>query len=186
MRECHVNLSETEQSHGQAGCPLYYPKANASRHMLTVGRLKFAILGWAGATLFFTAVLMVSDLGGDKSLGFALYATAVHFALWTVALPLLSKCTHKFPLGRGKKVWNAAVLLGTVAAFAPVVMLSQWAILYSTFLPYRSPSFWSFLRSSLSRFLPHDILIGIVIVLALEGWRVWLDFQAERTRATDL
>jgi hypothetical protein len=40
--------------------------------MLTVARLKFAILGWAGATLFFTAVLMVSDLGGHKPFGFAL------------------------------------------------------------------------------------------------------------------
>jgi hypothetical protein len=154
--------------------------------MLTVGRLKFAILGWAGATLFFTAVLMVSDLGGDKSLGFALYATAVHFALWMLALPLLSKCTHKFPLGRGNKIWNAAVLLLVVAAFGSIVMLGQWAIVYSTFFPYQSPSFWSFLRSGLGRFLPSDILMGIVLVLALEGWRVWLDFQAERTRATDL
>jgi two-component system LytT family sensor kinase len=78
------------------------------------------------------------------------------------------------------------VLLGAVAAFAPVDMLSQWAILYSTFFPYRSPSFRSFLRPNLSRFLPSDILIGMMLVLALEGWRVWLDFQAERTRATDL
>lgn len=154
--------------------------------MLTFAHLKFVILGWAGATLFFAAVLMLSDLGGDKTFGFALYATAAHFALWTLALPLLSKCTRKFPLGRGKKTWNAAVLLGAVAAFAPLVMLSQWAILYSTFFPYRAPSFWSFLKPNLSRFLPSDILIGIVLVLALEGWRVWLDFQAERTRATDL
>jgi two-component system, LytTR family, sensor kinase len=154
--------------------------------MLTVTQLKFAILGWAGATLFFTAVLMVSDPGGDKTLGFALYANAVHFALWLLVLPLLSKCTHKFPFGRGRKLWNVPVLLGAVAAFAPVVMLSQWAILYSTFFPYRSPSFRSFLRPNLSRFLPSDILIGMMLVLALEGWRVWLDFQAERTRATDL
>lgn len=154
--------------------------------MLTVARFKLVILGWAGATLFFTAVLMLSDLGGDKTFGFALYATAVHFALWIVALPLLSKCTHRFPLGRGKKVWNVGVLLASVAAFGSVVMLSQWAIVYSTFFPYRSSSFWSFLRSGLVRFLPSDILIGMVLVLALEGWRVWLDFQAERTRATDL
>src|SRR5580658_10247999 len=154
--------------------------------MLTVTQLKFAILGWAGATLFFTAVLVVSDIGGDKTFGFALYATAVHFALWILALPLLSKCTHKFPLGRGKKVWNAAVLLGVVAAFGSVIMLSQWAIVYSTFFPYRSSSFWSFLRSGLDRFLPSDILMGMVLVVALEGWRVWLDFQAERTRATNL
>jgi two-component system, LytTR family, sensor kinase len=154
--------------------------------MTTWARLKIVILGWAGASLFFTAVLMVSNLGGDKSFGFALYATAVHFALWILALPLLSKCTHKFPLGRRKKVWNAAVLLGAVAAFGSVIMLSQWAIVYSTFFPYRSSSFWSFLRSGLGRFLPSDILIGMVLVLALEGWRVWLDFQPEHTRATDL
>jgi two-component system, LytTR family, sensor kinase len=154
--------------------------------MLIVARFKLVILCWAGATLFFTAVLMVSDLGGDKSFGFALYATAVHFALWIVALPLLSKCTHKFPLSRGKKVWNAAVLLGAVAVFGSVVMLSQWAIVYSTFFPYRSSSFWSFLRSGLGRFLPSDILMGTVLIVALEGWRVWLDFQGERTRATDL
>jgi two-component system LytT family sensor kinase len=154
--------------------------------MTTWARLKIVILGWAGASLLFTAVLMVSDLGGDKSFGFALYATAVHFALWILALPLLSKCTHKFPLGRGKKVWNAAVLLGVVAAFGSVIMLSQWAIVYSTFFPYRSSSFWSFLRSGLDRFLPSDILMGMVLVVALEGWRVWLDFQAERTRATNL
>ena len=39
--------------------------------MLTAAHLKFVILGWAGATLFFTPpVLMVSDLGGDKSLAY--------------------------------------------------------------------------------------------------------------------
>jgi two-component system, LytTR family, sensor kinase len=158
----------------------------ATKNMLTIGRLKFVILGWAGASLFFTAVLMISDLGGDKSFGFALYANAVHFALWTLALPLLSKCTHKFPLGHGRKIWNGAVLLLVVAAFGSVVMLSQWAIVYSTFFPYRSSSFWSFIKSELVRFLPSDILMGIVLVLALEGWRVWLDFQAERTRAGEL
>ncbi len=65
-------------------------------------------------------------------------------------------------------------------------MLGQWAIVYSTFFPYGATSFWSFLASGLGRFLPSDILIGMVTVLALEGWRVWRDFQAERTRATDL
>ena len=33
---------------------------------------------------------------------------------------------------------------------------------------------------------PGDVLIGIVLVLAIEGWRVWLDFQAERTRGAEL
>ena len=48
--------------------------------MSVLDRLKFVILGWAAATVFFTAVLEISELG-HKPLGFALYANAVHFAL---------------------------------------------------------------------------------------------------------
>jgi hypothetical protein len=57
-----------------------------------------------------------------------------------------------------------------------------------TFFPYRDsfPTFRSLLQSELVRFLPVAILIGIVLVLALDGWQVWLDLQSERTRATDL
>jgi two-component system, LytTR family, sensor kinase len=156
--------------------------------MFSASRLKFVILGWACASLFFTAVLMVSDLGGHKPLGFALYANAVHFALWTLALPLLSKCTSTFPLSRGRRVWNASALLLIIAALATSVMVSQWAILYSTYFPYHETNgtFWSFLQSETARFLPGDILIGIVLVLAIEGRRVWLCFQAERLRSTDL
>jgi sensor histidine kinase YesM len=130
---------------------------------------------------------MVSDLG-HKPLGFALYGNAVHFALWTFALPLLSKCTQTFPLNHRKRIWNAAALLLIVALLATLVVLTHWAIVFSTYFPYRSsfPTFKSILESELVRFLPVDILIGIVLVVALEGWRVWLDFQAERTRATDL
>lgn len=67
-------------------------------------------------------------------------------------------------------------------------MLSEWAIVFNTFFPYRSdyPSFSSFLQTELVRFLPSNILIGMVLVVALEGWRVWLGLQAERTRAADL
>ncbi|HXE33685.1 MAG TPA: histidine kinase [Verrucomicrobiae bacterium] len=154
--------------------------------MPNVVRLKLVILGWAVASLFFTAVLMVSDIGGDKPLAFALYANAVHFALWALALPVLSRCVRRFPLSHAKRIRNAVVLLLTVAGFGFVVMLSQWAILYSTYFPYHSSSFWSFMKSELVRFLPSDILIGMVLVVALEGWRIWLDFQAERTRATEL
>jgi hypothetical protein len=128
--------------------------------MSTATRIKFVILGWVAASLFFTAVLMISDLGGHKPFVFALYANAIHFALWALVLPLLSKCTLTFPLRPGKRVWNAVVLLLVVAIAAALVMFSQ--------------------------FLPGDILIGIALVLALEGWRVWLDFQAERTRAAEL
>jgi hypothetical protein len=156
--------------------------------MFTASRLKFVILGWAGASLFFTAVLMVSELGGHKPLGFALYANAVHFALWTMALPLLSKCTAAFPLSRGSRVWNASALLLIVSVFGAAVMVIQWAILYSTYFPYHEAggTFLSFLRTESVRFLSGDVLIGIGLVLAIEGRRVWSDFQAERLRSTDL
>jgi hypothetical protein len=151
-------------------------------------RLKLAFLGWAGASLFFTAVLLVSDVEGDKPPGFALYATAVHFALWTLVLPLLSKCTHGLPLDGVKRTRNAVLLLLIVVALATLVMLGHWGIVFSTYFPYREPgqTFWSFLQPELVRFLPVDILVGIVLVVALEGWDVWQNFQAERTRAAEL
>jgi two-component system, LytTR family, sensor kinase len=156
--------------------------------MHILARLKFVVLGWAAASLFFTAILLVSDVGAHKPPIFALSSTAIHFALWSLALPLLSRCTHKFPLGHGKKIRNGAVLLLIVATFGSAVMLAEWAIVYATCFPYRSqyPTFRLLLHSELPRFLPADILIGMVIVLALEGWRVWLDFQAERARTGEL
>lgn len=156
--------------------------------MLVIARLKFAILGWAGATLFFSAVLAVSDLGAhEKPLAFLLYANAVHFGLWLFALPLLSRSTRAFPLNEGKRLWNSAVLLVIVAVLASFIVLIQWAIVFPA-SPYNDShsTFWSFLESELVRFLPNDILIGIVVVIALQGWRVLMDYQAERIRATDL
>jgi len=156
--------------------------------MHILARIKFVVLGWAAASLFFTAILLVSDVGSHKPPFFAFSSTAIHFALWALALPLLSWCSRTFPLGRGKRIRNGAILLVIAATFGSAVMLAQWAIVYATCFPYRSqyPTFALLLHSELQRFLPADILIGIVIVLALESWRVWLDFQAERTRAGDL
>lgn len=158
--------------------------------MYKFGRLKLALLGWAGASLFFTAILVASDLG-HKPPGFALYATSVHFAIWTIALPLLGSCTRAFPLGGGLKVRNAGILLLIVVALAALVMLAHWSIVYSTFFPYRSgdptvADFQSFMTSELGRFLPVDVLIAIVLLVALEGWRAWKNYEAERTRATEL
>ena len=65
--------------------------------MFALARLRIVILGWAGASLFFTAVLEISELG-RKRLGFALYSNAVQFALWVLTLPLLARCIQRFPL----------------------------------------------------------------------------------------
>jgi len=149
-----------------------------------MARFKIVILGWAGASVFFTAVLEVSDLG-HKRLGFALYANAVHFALWALALPLLSKATLRFPLTRTK--WrDGPALMIVVATLGALIMLTQWAILFFTYFPYRSTTYWSFMKLESDRFFPVDVLIGIVLVVALEGARVLQSLQAERTRAIEL
>src|SRR5215472_13519067 len=151
-------------------------------------RARLTVMAWAGISLFFTAVLMVSDLGGRKPLSFALYANAVQFALWTLLLPVLSWCATSFPIAGQKKIWNGVVVLLIVAVLGALVAVIHWAIIYSTYFPYRSlyPSFRVLLQSELIRFMPLDVLIGIVIVIAFTGWRAWQAFQEEHTRAKDL
>ncbi|MGA2050452.1 MAG: histidine kinase [Terracidiphilus sp.] len=75
-----------------------------------------------------------------------------------------------------------------VAALAAPVMVIQWAILFYTYFPYHSAdlTLWSFLKSESGRFFPVDVLIGIVLVVALEGLRIWQSLQMERTRAAEL
>ena len=150
-------------------------------------RFKVVILGWAGASLFFTAVLEVSDLG-HKPIGFALCSNAIHFALWAFTLPFVVRCIRRFPLKDSKRVRNAGVRLILVAALALLVTLTHWAIIFPTYFPYRNayPTFQDLLRSELFRFLPFDVLIGLVLVTAIEAWQVLLELQAERMRAMDL
>jgi two-component system, LytTR family, sensor kinase len=158
-----------------------------NKQMTALARLKFVILGWAAATVFFTAVLEISEFG-HKPLLFALYANAVHFALWTFTLPLFTWCVRRFPLKAPKRIRNAGILLILIAVLAMVVDFTHWAIVYPTYFPYRSslPTFQIMLRSDLFWFLPNEILIGIVLLTAIEGWQVLKDLQAERMRAVAL
>jgi two-component system LytT family sensor kinase len=155
--------------------------------MTQLGRLKIVILGWAAASLFFTAVLEISELG-HKPLGFALYSNAVHFALWTLALPLFTKCIRRFPLKDPKRIRNVGIRLILIAVLALLVDFTHWAIVFPTYFPNRlSPfTFQVMSRSDLFWFLPNEILIGIALVTAIEGWQVLKDLQAERMRAMDL
>jgi two-component system, LytTR family, sensor kinase len=151
-------------------------------------RLRFALMGWALASIFFTAILLVGNIGEHKPPAFALYANAVHFALWTLLLPFLARCTRSFPLYGPRRIRNVATLLVIVAGLAAPVMLIQWAILFFTYFPYHSAdeTLWSFVRPNLGRFYPVDVLIGIVIVVALEGLRIWQSLQTEQTRGAEL
>jgi two-component system, LytTR family, sensor kinase len=152
-----------------------------------IARYKVAILGWAASSLFFTVVLVVSDFG-HKPLGFALYSNAVHFGLWTLAVPLLARAIRIFPLRAANRFRNASVILVVVVALALAIMTTHWAIVFESYFPEREGygTFKSFLESELVRFLPYDILVGILLVVAIEGWRASRDFQAERMRSTDL
>src|SRR5271167_1796048 len=102
-------------------------------------RFKIVLLGWAGASVFFTALLEISELG-HKPLGFALYSNAVHFAFWTLTLPILVRCIRRFPLREPKRIRNAGILLLLIAALALLVNFSHWAIVYLTYFPYRASS----------------------------------------------
>jgi sensor histidine kinase YesM len=160
-----------------------------NKQMTALARFKIVVLGWASASVFFTAVLEISELG-HKPLGFALYSNAVHFALWALALPLFIRCIRRFPLKDPKRIRNAGIRLVLIAAVAPLVAFTHWAIVFPTYFSYRSfyPAFQALLQSEreLLRFLPNEILIGIVLLTALEAWQVLLDLQAERMRAMDL
>jgi two-component system, LytTR family, sensor kinase len=151
---------------------------------------RLIVLVWAGASVFFTALLEISELG-HKPLGFALYSNAVHFALWALTLPFLTKFIQRFPLKEPKRIRNAGIRLILVAVLALLVTVAHWAIIFSTYFPYSSDyptikAFLIFLKSELPRFLPNEVLIGIVLVTAIEAWQVLLALQTERMRAMEL
>jgi two-component system LytT family sensor kinase len=158
-----------------------------NKTVLRLTRFRIILLAWAGASVFFTALLEVSELG-HKPLGFALYSNAVHFAFWGLTLPLMGKCIRLFPLKRPNRARNGAIRLFLVAVLAAAVSIAHWAVVFLTWFPYRpyDPTFSAVLRNEVSRFLPNEILIGIVLVTALEAWEVLKDLQAERVRSMDL
>jgi two-component system LytT family sensor kinase len=147
----------------------------------------FAVLGWAAATTVHS-VFMWSEFGGQKPLAQILYVGGVRYALWTLALPLLVKCVKRVPVPHGDGLRNGAVLLVIVLGLAPLVSLAWAAILYSTWFPYRSsfPTFSSFVTTYCVKSVQGDLLICVALVIVLQGWRIWQDLQAARTRATEL
>ena len=97
----------------------------------------FAVLGWAAATMFHSVVAW-SELDGQKPLEYLLYASAVRYALWTLALPLLVKSVKRFPVPHGDWPRNGTMLLLIVLGLVPLVSLTWPVIIYSTWFPYRS------------------------------------------------
>ena len=102
-------------------------------------RIRFALMGWALASLFFTAVLLMGNIGDHKPPVFALYANAVHFALWTLLLPFLAWCARWFPLEGPNRLRNGAALLMIVAALAVPVMSLSGLFCSSPIFPITPP-----------------------------------------------
>jgi two-component system, LytTR family, sensor kinase len=158
-----------------------------NKSMLRSTRFRIVLLAWAGACVFFTAVLELSEFG-HKPLGFALYSNAVHFAFWGLTLPFMAKCIRLLPLKRPHRIRNSAALLIVTALIALAVSFAHWGVAFLTWFPYRvdDRTFSLVLRDEIFRLLPDEILIGILIMTALQAWEVLKDLQAERVRRTDL
>jgi two-component system, LytTR family, sensor kinase len=171
--------------HDKAQPGLRAGRDNKPMHRLT--RLRIIVLAWAGASVFFTAVLELSEFG-HKPLGFALFSNAVHFAFWGLTLPLLGKCIRLLPLKRPNRIRNGAACLVLVALLAPAVSAAHWGFAFLTWFPYRAgdPTFLAVLQHEVIGFLPNEVLIGIALATALEAWEVLKDLQAERVRSMDL
>ena len=155
--------------------------------MMSRSKVGFAVLGWAAATLFH-AVIAWSELDGQKPLAFLLYSNGVRYALWALALPLLVTCAKRFPVPHGDGLRNGTILVLIMLGFASLVSLAWPSILYSAWFPYRSmfPTFSSFVAAYFVKSVQGHLLTCIVLVVVLQGWRVWQDLQAARTRATEL
>src|SRR3984957_10097953 len=125
--------------------------------MTALARIKFVIVGWAAATVFFTAVLEISELG-HKPLVFALYANAVHFALWALTLPIFVRCIQRFPLKQPKRIRHAGIRHILVEVLAMIVDFTHCGNVYPPYYPHRSsvPTFEIFLVSDLFWFLPNE------------------------------
>jgi two-component system LytT family sensor kinase len=152
----------------------------------------FAVLGWAAVTILHS-VIVWSEHGGQKPLGYMLYASGLRYALWTLALPLLVKCTKRFPVPHGDGLRNGTALLLIVLGLAPLVSLTWAAIIYSTGsmgFPYQYlslfPTFSSLVAAYYVKSVHGDLLICVALVVVLQGWRAWQDLQAARTWATEL
>ena len=154
----------------------------------------FAVLGWAAVTILHSVVVW-GEHGGQKPLGYILYASGVRYALWTLALPLLAKCAKRYPVPHGDGLRNGTALLLIVLGLAPLVSLTWAAILYSTGsmgFPYQFqylslfPTFSSLVGAYYMRSLQGDLLICVALIFVLQSRRAWQDLQATRTRAAEL
>jgi two-component system, LytTR family, sensor kinase len=147
-------------------------------------------LGWAGATIFLSTLMVASMVAsGQVAFAFTLYLNGVLCGLWTLSLPLLARCVQRFPFRHGDMLRHGAALLLIIAALANLVWIAWAAIIYWTWFPFRvwNITFISALTSERGMWqMRANLLVGIVLVMALQVMRVRQDFQAEQMRGAEL
>jgi two-component system LytT family sensor kinase len=152
-------------------------------------RIAVVAFGWAGATIFFSALLAVSEPGSHKPLDFVLYVNAVHYAIWALSLPLLAECVQRLPFSQGDRLRHGTALLLAGAGLTTLVWFMWQMIVFSTWFPYRAsfPTLTSVLTSEFggSSFRA-DIFICLGLVMVLKFRRIRQEFLAERMRAAEL
>src|SRR5262245_32881697 len=116
-------------------------------------RIVVVAFGWAGATIFFSALLAVSEPGSHKPLDFVLYVNAMHYAIWALSLPPLAECVQRFPFSQGDQLRHGAALLLAGAGLTTLVWFMWQTIIFSTWFPYRAsfPTLTSVLTSEFGR-----------------------------------
>lgn len=152
-----------------------------------------AVLIWMAVTVFFTLSVMARYIGMNKSLAYMLYSTALHYGLWVLLAPLLVRICARAPLfqpgqsARGR-VRSVAVLVLVALVLSPLVALAYLTIAYSTYFPYRQfvPTLADFMRTDLWSASNQDFMTCIVLLVAIQAWRVWRDLESEQGRAADL
>ncbi|MBI4481066.1 MAG: histidine kinase [Acidobacteria bacterium] len=145
------------------------------------------LLGWAGATLFFTVLRTSEVFRGQRSFGFVLLSNGIHYACWVLVLPLVSLTVRRFPFPHGFRVFHGMVYLATAAGLAVVVSLGYLTALYGVYFQTAGhPAISSYrilLETAWMRFFQIDLLFGIILLMAFQGWQSWREFQAEKLHA---
>lgn len=147
------------------------------------------VLTWVGVSLLSTAIVAVKHLGGHRDLDFVFYASAVHWGLWALALPLVKRSADRLPVfhhTHGRRHALALTLFLVVAT--PLVSVIYIALLYATYYPYRTETttFGGMLGAELPAVWGMDLVTGFVLLGGVQVWQVWQALQFERTRAAAL
>jgi len=138
------------------------------------------VAGWLG-------VFMVPAVG-EIPLRYIIYRVALQGALWAVAFPLIVVGVRRFSLDQGFRVRSILAQAGIALAVCWFTSVGYASILsWIRGSNYPLQSLFPALRAfTLFRFMQINLLFSVLLILNLQAWRIWKDFQKERTRTLEL